>query len=467
MDISDILKGIKFVIKGYCMTSSSSSDNTHVLKDIQDATPSWSGYNYQGKVALHLALSTLNNLNQRGLSIAEYTMEIEYLEDIAILKDRQYQSLHQVKSLKSAALSAYQDAIWILLSKSDTYAPTDGVYLHTSTQIKEPKMEEVMVLNASDNVKAIRDRVVNTIDVLFPSFQLFPYSSGNRYCSLHDIDCEINTQIITYLHVFGLNGYDVEKKRLKLLNIIHDHIMDRHTARQQTKKAVNESDATDDMSTVLSLSVFEKCLLENHEEPSDFYLLCELKEWFTDVCDEYISLLRENGETDLDNLLQAALLISSLSYDEFQLFCRRVNPHVNWTNLSLATFKKLFEKTSTRASLLLALQKVSKQLHQDQFTYESNDKFYLPTTIHGGSFDPYYDMLRKNTAREILLNTALDETIMEVNTFISSQMEMPSLHEVAMNTIGEADPDLDNRNHITRLGRINMITVSQALKEIK
>lgn len=446
------------------MSKPSSGTKKHELKEIQDATPSWSGYNYQGKVALYLVLSTCNQLKNDGLTSDEYAVEIEYLEDIGILYGNDYQSLHQVKSENNDLLSAYQDAIWILLGKKERYNPKKGVYLHTVRPIRSHTKDDVKRLGASANVSAIRERVLDKFDLHYLSFNIYHYPSGNNYCALDEIDIEIDSEIAKYLEAVGIKGGNIEKKRLYLLNIIHDHIFNRHLERQMIAQ---EKLGVKSQSPSLPFSLFENTLYSDQNEPDDFYLLCRLKEWFTSMCDEYVNQLLEHGHSDLAYLLDAARMVGSLSYDQFKLFCRKVNPHIPWSSLDLITFKSLFEKSSTRASLLLTLRKIAKKFNEHQFTYESGQRFYIPTTIRGGPQDEDYELERKVTARSILNNRALDEIVMEVNTFITNHMDMSSIQEVALDTVEEADPDLGDRHHITRLGRINMITLNQALGEIK
>lgn len=447
------------------MLNHTSLPEDNELNEIQDATPSWSGYNFQGKIALYLVLFTCNQLMKAGASTEKYSLEIEYLEDISILHDDKHISLHQVKSVNSDLLSAYQDAIWILLGKSERYSPQNGVYLHTCRLIRPFTKDDVKKLNASAKVSVIRERVLKKLDSLYQTLQIYRYPSmGNTYCELNQIDAEIDAQITLYLNNVGINGYDIEKKRLYLLNIIHNHIFTRHLERQ--KIAQKQLDIKRKIPEI-EFSVFEEALCKDHDEPEEFYLFCRLKEWFTNICDEYVHQQLSTGQSDLDRLLDVARLVGSLPQERFLEFSRKVNPHVSLTSLDLLTFRRLFEKDSTRASLLLTLRKITKSLHDNHFTYENNQRYYVPTTIRSGPHEEDYELERKETARNILQNRALDEIIMEVHTFITSHMNMSSIQEIAMDTVEEADPALSERNHITRLGRINMITIEEAVKEFK
>ena len=62
------------------------------------AITSWEDYEYQGHVALYIALKSILDLLQNGKSISGYDLQIEGEEDFSIRKDSKYISLHQVKA---------------------------------------------------------------------------------------------------------------------------------------------------------------------------------------------------------------------------------------------------------------------------------------------------------------------------------------------------------------------------------
>lgn len=61
------------------------------------AIDSWEGYEYQGHVALYVALKNINDLLRDNKSIIGMELQIEGEEDFSIRKDKKYISLHQVK----------------------------------------------------------------------------------------------------------------------------------------------------------------------------------------------------------------------------------------------------------------------------------------------------------------------------------------------------------------------------------
>ncbi|MCB1177975.1 MAG: hypothetical protein KDK36_10385, partial [Leptospiraceae bacterium] len=85
-----------------------SLENTKSLT--HDATPSWSGFNYQGKIGLYVALDyIIKHYNDPDFD--QYSIEYEWVEDFSIKKGEDYISIHQVKNKKDKNQSGYINAI--------------------------------------------------------------------------------------------------------------------------------------------------------------------------------------------------------------------------------------------------------------------------------------------------------------------------------------------------------------------
>lgn len=85
---------------------------------VHDATPSWNGFNYQGKVGLYVSLSFLEDICKsvdfdvesiKEIAV-EYSIEYEWVEDFSIKYKGEYKSIHQVKHYNATAFSEYLDA---------------------------------------------------------------------------------------------------------------------------------------------------------------------------------------------------------------------------------------------------------------------------------------------------------------------------------------------------------------------
>lgn len=107
---------------------------TGIVKSVLcDATPSWNGYNYQGKVGLYVCLVNILKEARAGVDLPafdafldEHHIEYEWIEDFAIKKNDNYLSLHQVKHKGENKFKDHVEAIaTILYRKNGVLSDTD------------------------------------------------------------------------------------------------------------------------------------------------------------------------------------------------------------------------------------------------------------------------------------------------------------------------------------------------------
>ena len=123
---------------------------------IHDAIPTWSGFIYQGEIAIYLAVKKICELrDQEEMEINEigskYLIEVENCEDIAIVKideDRKsYISIHQVKNQKDKNIGAYHSPlVQLMLEKGFHIKENLGnpeAFLHVSNNINEKSENEI------------------------------------------------------------------------------------------------------------------------------------------------------------------------------------------------------------------------------------------------------------------------------------------------------------------------------------
>lgn len=101
-----------------------------------DATPSWSGFNYQGKIMILHVLKLINEI-QKNADKGIYSVEIEKTEDFSIICDSEYKSFHQVKAwLSVSKWSSYAKAMDKLLKhRNKSSNPTGKCYLMVARNI--------------------------------------------------------------------------------------------------------------------------------------------------------------------------------------------------------------------------------------------------------------------------------------------------------------------------------------------
>lgn len=100
-----------------------------------DATPSWNGYNYQGKVGLYVCLKNILIEAKKGIDtpsfdkfLSEYHIEYEWIEDFAIKKNDTYISLHQVKHKSENKFKDHTDAIATILYRKNGVLPEVDIF---------------------------------------------------------------------------------------------------------------------------------------------------------------------------------------------------------------------------------------------------------------------------------------------------------------------------------------------------
>lgn len=112
---------------------------------IHDAVPTWSGFLYQGQIAVYLAIKKIGELDaaNKKEDVSYYSIEMEKCEDIAVVYEengnKQYQSIHQVKNYEKNGIGEYKNPlIQLMLEKGfcqkNGYGTPD-VYLHVSREI--------------------------------------------------------------------------------------------------------------------------------------------------------------------------------------------------------------------------------------------------------------------------------------------------------------------------------------------
>lgn len=112
---------------------------------MHDAVPTWSGFLYQGRIAVYLAVKKIIELKETGKEseIEKYELELEKCEDIALIyfdgNSKKYSSIHQVKNEKGNRISSYKDPLIQLMlergfCRKNNYGNPSS-YLHISKKL--------------------------------------------------------------------------------------------------------------------------------------------------------------------------------------------------------------------------------------------------------------------------------------------------------------------------------------------
>ena len=117
---------------------------------LHDATPTWNGFNYQGKVALCVVLTKLLEIGNN--SVNDYTLELEWLEDFAIKKNNEYETIHQVKNYGKDTLPDFKHALNSLLIKVLQLVPKEELkYAITKQKVDKDHLAGIILTDLKNS----------------------------------------------------------------------------------------------------------------------------------------------------------------------------------------------------------------------------------------------------------------------------------------------------------------------------
>jgi hypothetical protein len=437
-----------------------------------DASPSWSGFNYQGKVALYYALRLINAAPVDS-DLSNYSLMLESTEDFEIRRDGDPVSFHQVKAYNSSTYSDYSDALfgitlelykqpgvtgrihtWKLIhSKPDFQDLTTSIRDDLSTilaqyQNKKPKdgstvLEKAVsdeknipkpaaILRAAfkgktaDQLYALLDSILNGQNDALARLDSYQYEDGNRFCSLDDINTKIKSEISIALtdRAAIVTPEHLEKTFHCFLGMIDRYIIHRHKTKQQGTK------------TPITFEEIVRALEVDHEDIGDEYLACKFKEKFAHLIDEYMGDqddYKDLGQGEYCNLKEARKLLLGLNAMDLWGHYRSFSPqiylqHTNNTENAFSTNLEGIRYVLIKILHAINFERTSHNATKYKFTYRTTTlphQHYLPTTI-------------TNTARisqierKITANPSMSEILFEVENLIYDGLEPHSFSPTLM-----------------------------------
>lgn len=172
-----------------------------------DATPTWSGFNYQGKITLLSALIEINILLKDDLSLNQSYIEIEKTEDFIIYINNKVVSLNQVKAYLSATkVSSFNEAMQKLI----THRAEKGE-LCAKCVLCCP----LEISDWNDSANTFNNQV-----------SLFKYS--NTHVHVTDVPKYIKQELTQTLNALNLSTSLVEELYLGLCELLNTKISDMH-----------------------------------------------------------------------------------------------------------------------------------------------------------------------------------------------------------------------------------------------
>lgn len=413
--------------------------------DIHTAAATWSGFIYQGKVALYHVLNLLNT----DANALNYSLQLDSLEDFAIVDaDINPITLHQVKAMKSNLYSAYKEAFNKLEKRLREY-PCTGAYFHVSSQ------------NEKTNAQ---------IKAFHPTINIYNYG-GNSFCQLKDINRICEEQIALYLNNNQLqhhsNVENVTALRNSLESIVCSQIIDIH-ANNHISNGLTISEGA--YYFIIPFKNFRDILVSDPATilNEDYFLFLTKKiinHYYLEFCND----IEEEGEvTEAEKIKLVNYLIQINGLDDKSLvkFIQSILPHREVKLNSILDFKNNnIDSEEFRDAFLQTLHQLAESQGKigDNFTWIGNDSLtYTATAINSSN------ARIKSVCRKIYdnINEVDIEVPYESDKLITSSIEVKSIEKV-LNNQTQVEENKNNVNNVTKWSNVSLTTIENAKKNIK
>ncbi|WP_323162154.1 ABC-three component system protein [Pseudomonas fluorescens] len=474
---------------------------------IHDATPSWSGYNYQGKLALHYVLSHIceklsadPTYNFHGDSIV-----LENNEDFELFVGGELVSFHQVKAYEKQSFSSYDEALFGLALNLYSQPGPLG-YIHTWKVINLPAGKNLQqaiedfireLISEHDaapanstifkavNVAQDRNKTARIIkqafdgltveqvydalqtivaDPLLALARIHSYMyDGRPCCSIDDINDFIKSKLQEVLVIRG--GVNTTKQIDSgfhhLLEMVDVYVTERHLQKQASDLLHIE---ISDIVTILDA---------NYEDVSSRYLAVKFKERFFCLFDEFVNnpdyySTPEDLEGFVCNLSQIRYALLNADPEKLFSYYKNFSPCVKFDSLTNIEQAFAVNENGVTDVLLRIFNAINCESCENdegnnKLVYRSLAKpanYYLPTTIN--------DRSPTSIAKKLRANTRIVEDLYEVNHMIYGGPQKISLNEQAT-THTTAPPSANVVEEEPRddyFSNLQLIPIQQAMDEL-
>ncbi len=397
-------------------------------KLLNTAISSWSGFVYQGKVAIYHVLLERNNAN--------YTLQLDSLDDFAIIDANEYViSIHQVKAKKETHFSSYKE---------------DFEKLHNGGDI----------LNCSKLffhlAKAISDKNIEDIEADPNPIKVYKYDSI-PYCEVNLIDTKIEELIIS-TQPRGRDNRDYASLVRKYLdNLITEKLFEIH-------RIIHLNLLSDEDAAFEQRIPFQKFLDILNEDLNlrtitNEYYLYQIK---NDICRYYqeYCIEKEPMYDELNRINDFILFFESLEEKDLIKFIKNIIPHRTFKFESLIDYKDNSpQKEEIKDVFLYILHEIKKKpfyLNKCLLQWKKNNKSFSPTCISGNqrNAEKICDQIIKNA-----LSTDL-ELLFENQNLITDSIKLESMtaSHIVRNKYEDGDEDY---KHIMKWNEISLVNIDE------
>ncbi|MDF2800405.1 MAG: hypothetical protein K0S61_308 [Anaerocolumna sp.] len=446
---------------------------------VYDATSSWSGYQYQGKVAIYKVIKIINELldSNKAADIGNYELEIEHLEDFSILKNRQYISAHQVKAYTtSRTMNAYLEAIINLNNNQngiDYYLHViepinnwSDVGLKSTLNTKITNIDEKIADLTPDKVterqiyeqeRQIYENLLSISTNILNKVKLYEYEQSIFHCGLEDIKAAIIEQLDKYFRTTkqqektGVRA--LETVYINLIGKIDDHVRCRHLKKGSKRIYFSEIKDILDSDLLQRDSIYNVYLIKHNYQYKHKELFC--KQCYTELKRD----CRENGFSCY--LIDLMDNIGDFSLLQFEDFIKKINPHLLLKDINDFNSDEYLQKSGIQ-SLFYVIMMVNRKynLENEKLIYRSNNGAYLPTAISADG--AFVNAEIEEYSKKICYNDSLLAELHESSVFITKNINKENIFDT-LKDVDEVDAQL--REYIEKIKTYEIFSNNVSLRD--
>lgn len=408
--------------------------------NIGNAATSWSGYLYQGKVAIYTVLCLINQLMSSNKEISAYSLEIEGLEDFSIMHKDKYFSIHQVKSNQDKrTIGGYKDAVLELLGKSLFDSTIKESSLHTAIKIN--KFDKSNLIDELKNYDPPRKKDVlnlfknilfdkNNFDIAWKKFKFNEWKGEIKVDKVVQVN-EINDKIKEQIKIFFENDNYVDTIIMSSENI--DHVF--YNLIHKINNLITNFHVKNIERPILHFSevldiLRNKSVFEFTNETAASLLMDDLTTYFEEYCEEQGINLELDKETARiwDHHIN---ILKKLSPDDFLYVCRKISPNIhikNTDNIGIREYKRLMDANGVKQVLFKCIFNLHHLLEaannkNDIFLIKHKTKSNLITIIINEQSKNILSKLGRDIIHNLKNDGELLKLLYDVNVYINKSIK--------------------------------------------
>ncbi|MFJ5485639.1 ABC-three component system protein [Pectobacterium colocasium] len=422
------------------------------------AISTWSGFVYQGKLALYHCLNMMSASYEANRDLR---LQLESQDDFAIFRGQQCLSMHQVKAYKDTRFSAYREGVSTQRDNARQRG-TALAYFHVAREITDiPATFEA-----------------DYAPVSFYTYPVLPdVNVTQSFCPLNEVDRLIRDKLANLLsslsEVAMLPAWKihlVEKIQNALESIVNSKVIMIHSRiheslRHQAVIAASEFIEFSDLYGVIEADDY---LLEN-----EGFFLSRLQIDIGTYYQEFCELQNDLSQTACQKLDDYLAAITALDVDGMKTFLRATMPHKKGRFKTLSEFKdQSLDRDAMRLGMFTIFWKLIQTARNEgsdvAFSWLNDGLFYYPTGIHHAAEHQEsicHDIMQQAISEDV-------ECLFECGALITSVIDRPSISDVLVGIdstegVDTAEHELLRENRIGNYKKVAMVSLNNVPESLK